>query len=212
MPLSRHDSMDAQGVICREFTQGMRMLDAPRRPAHRHRQARRSISSSTSRRSRRRAWSCASTVRSTRTPSCIRWCAGSSPGGLPGGSAPRLPVHQCGRLRRPQVRHAGRGRRARGVPAHLLARHGQAGRGDREPPGRNAIANPIPPVRVTSPPCQEVVITGRRPARRRARASPRCRCRSRRRATMSRPISPRRSRSRAIRRAASRTWAPIAAS
>src|SRR5215203_4382540 len=43
----------------------------------------------------------------------------------------------------------------------------------------NAIANPIPPVRVTSPPCQEMVITGddlRGPVK----TGRRCRCRSRR--------------------------------
>src|SRR6266568_6426361 len=51
----------------------------------------------------------------------------------------------------------------------------------------NAIAHPIAPVRIASPPCQG---------------------RSRRRASMPRPISRRRSASPAIRRPASATWAP----
>ena len=43
---------------------------------------------------------------------------------------------------RPQVRHAGGGRRACGLGAHLFPRHGQAGGGDRERRGRTP--SPIP--------------------------------------------------------------------
>ena len=75
----------------------------------------------------------------------------------------------------------------------------------------HAIAHPIPPVAVSSPPCQEVVITGDELRGAGQRAGARCRCRSRRRASTPRPISPRRFASRAIPTPASRTWAPIAA-
>ena len=109
----------------------------------------------------------------------------------------------------PPLRHSGRGRRARGLAAHLCGRHGAPGRGDRggldardrqsDCAGARALAA-VPGGRDQ----------GRRSARPRARASRACRCRSRRRASMPRPISPRRSASRAIPRPASRTWAPIA--
>ncbi len=59
----------------------------------------------------------------------VRW---QFQGGLAGRPAPRVPVHQRDRRRRPQLRHAGGGRRARGLAAHLFDRHGQAGRGDRD--------------------------------------------------------------------------------
>ena len=71
-----------------------------------------------------------------------------------------------------------------------------------------AIAHPIPPVATNDAPCQEVVITGDALKTRRAEGA--CRCRCRRRASTPRPISPRRSASPRIPRAASATWAPIA--
>ena len=70
-----------------------------------------------------------------------------------------------------------------------------------------AIANPIAPVAVTSPRCQEVVLMGDDLRRRAGWRG--CRCRSRRPASTPPPTSRRRSASPAIPTAASRTWAPI---
>ena len=73
-----------------------------------------------------------------------------------------------------------------------------------------AIAKPIPPVLVTSPPCQEVVIKGddlRGPAA----VWQACRCRSPLPDLTLRPISPRRFASRAIPRPGFATWGRIAA-
>ena len=101
----------------------------------------------------------------------VRW---QFQGGLAGGPAPRVPVHQRGRRRRPPLRHAGRGRRARGLAAHLCARHGAAGRGDRGRLDARHRAIRSRRSRVPSPPCQEVVITGdelRGPGRGLARAA-----------------------------------------
>ncbi len=123
------------------------------------RKARRLTSSSTSRRWRRKAWSCASTGRSTRTPSCIRWCAGSSPAGsrrrqrraflftnVVGADGKKfdMPVVVGALAASARIYSLGMGR-----PVEEI-----------ETAWTNAIANPIPPVRVASPPCQEVVIQG----------------------------------------------------
>ena len=63
------------------------------------------------------------------------------PGRAAGERAPRLPVHQRGRLVRPPLRHAGRGRRAGGLGRDLRGRHGPAGRGDRRRLDRGAGAS-----------------------------------------------------------------------
>ena len=64
-----------------------------------------------------------------------------------GGRAPRVPVHQRDRRQGPPLRHAGGGRRARGLAGDLRA-SAWAGRSRRSAtPGCAAIANPIPPVR-----------------------------------------------------------------
>ncbi len=52
-------------------------------------------------------------------------------GGVAGERAARLPVHQRDRRQGPALRHAGRGRRARGLAGNLRGRHGPQGRGDR---------------------------------------------------------------------------------
>ena len=78
-------------------------------------------------------------------------------------------------------------------------------------PGLHAIANPIPPVLVSSPRLPGSGDSGRRSAASPAAAWPACRCRSPRRASTPRLISPRRSASRAIPKPACATWARIAA-
>ena len=60
---------------------------------------------------------------------------------------------------RPPLRHSGRGRRAGGLGAHLCLGMGRPVE-EIETAWMNAIAHPIAPVTVASPPCQEVVITG----------------------------------------------------
>ena len=137
----------------------------------------------------------------------VRW---QFQGGLAEERAPRVPVHQCHRRQRPPLRHAGRGRRAGGIAGDLCA-SAWAGRSTISArPGSQAIAHPIAPVRVTIAAVPGGGHHGRCAARARRGLGARCRCRSRRRASTRRPISPRRSASRAIPRPASRTWAPIA--
>ena len=77
-----------------------------------------------------------------------------------GGRAARLPVHQRDRLQGPPLRHAGGGRRARGLARDLCDRHGPAGRRDRR--SLDAAPSPIRSrrSRSTRRRCQEVVITG----------------------------------------------------
>ena len=102
---------------------------------------------------------CASTGRSTRTPSCIRWCAGSSRAGSPRISAARscsptwstaagrrydIPVVVGALAASPRIYAVGMGRPVEEIEAAWLI----------------AIAHPIPPVVVSSPACQQVVITG----------------------------------------------------
>ena len=109
-----------------------------------------------------------------------------------GGSAARVPVHQRDRLQGQALRHAGGGRRAGVVAGNLRHGDGPAGRSDRrrldacdrqsDSAGRGD---------------RRAVPGGRDRRRRAARAGWRpaqlCRCRSRRRASMPRPISPQRS-------------------
>ena len=102
----------------------------------------------------------ASSGRSTRTPSCIRWCAGNSRAG-------------CQEDERRAFLFTnvvdGSGRRydmpvAVGALSASSAQIYAVGMGSRSrrsaTPGCDAIANPIAPVTVTSAPCQEVVIKG----------------------------------------------------
>ena len=86
----------------------------------------------------------------------VRW---QFQGGLAEDATPRLPVHQRGRCGGQALRHSGRGRRAGGLAAHLCGRHGPAGRGDRGGLARRHRPSD-PPVAVSAPPCQAVVITG----------------------------------------------------
>ena len=125
------------------------------------------------------------------------------------GQAARLPVHQRGRRQRPALRHAGGGRRARGLAADLRHRHGPAGRRDRRRLDRRD--RPSDPAGAI----ERRALPGGRHQGRRTEASPTagsklCRCRSRRPASTPRPISPPRSASPRTPRAASRTWAPTA--
>ena len=102
---------------------------------------------------------CASTARSTRTPSCIRWCAGSSRAAstrderraflftnVVGADGRRfdMPVAAGALSASAQIYALGMGRAVDDI--------GRA--------WTDAIAHPVPPVTVTAPPCQEVVITG----------------------------------------------------
>ena len=102
-------------------------------------------------RSRRRACSSASTGRSTRTASCIRWCAGSSRAGSPRTQRRAFlftnVVDAAGRrYDMPVVVGA-----LAASPQHLLG-SAWGGRSRRSrPPGSSAIAHPIPPVVVSSP-------------------------------------------------------------
>ena len=108
----------------------------------------------------RRAVCCAGSIdRSTRTPSCIRWSAGSSRAGWPKRIArrfcsPMSPTARAGPM-------TCRWRWARWQPRRRSMR--SAWGGTVEEIGAkwmHAIANPIPPVRVDSPPCQDIVIEG----------------------------------------------------
>src|SRR5262249_51241329 len=140
---------------------------APMRVGRRERAPpdRRSISNRTSPRSRRRDCLCASIARSTRTPSCIRWCAGNSRadwqlGGGGGEDQGRaflstnvidssgrrydIPVAVGALAASPRIYAAGRGRAVEEIEAAWV----------------RAIATPIPPLLVPSPPCQAVVIKG----------------------------------------------------
>ncbi len=185
--------------------------------ARRHRQDARSrvtrpaarISRSISRCSRRRAWSCASIARSTRTPSCIRWCAGSSRAGCRrtqrraflftnvtdgAGRKYDMPVVVGALAASPRIYSVGMGRPVEEIEAAWT----------------NAIANPIPPVRVDVAAVPGGRHHGRRAAR--ARQGPRRAAGAdldaglRRRALSHRDACGH-ARSRD---AASRTWAPIA--
>ena len=112
-----------------------------------------------SRASTRPASSSASPRRSTRTPSCIRWCACSSAA---------LPESQRKAFLFENVIDS-KGRKydipvlvgaLAGSAGNLRARHGLRDRGHRERLA-HALAKPIAPVAGRRPaPCQEVVITG----------------------------------------------------
>src|SRR5215469_5213107 len=111
---------------------------APMRAGRRERAPpdRRSISNPTSPRSRHRGCLCASIARSTRTPSCIRWCAGNSRAdwrSISGALAASPPIYAVGM-----------GRPVEEIEAAWV----------------RAIAHPIPPVLVPSLSCQAVVIKG----------------------------------------------------
>ena len=148
--------------------------------------------------------------RSTRTPSCIRWCAGSSSAASTEDGPARLPVHQRGRAPRAAATTC-RSRSARSAASAEIYAVGM-GRPVEEigAAWSDAIAHPIAPVAVDNPPCQEVVITGDdlRRARRRPVAAAgagldaglRCRALSHRDAV----------RHASIRTPACATWAPIA--
>ena len=121
-------------------------------------EARASISRSISPISKPPACSCASTARSTRTPSCIRWCAGNSSAACRKTSAalscsPMSPIPRAANTTCRWWSARWRRRRAftRSAWARRSRRSAKPGCGDR---------HPIPPVAVTSAPCQEVVITG----------------------------------------------------
>ncbi len=109
--------------------------------------ARRSISRRTSPRSRRRGCWCASTARSTRTPSCTRWCAGSSRAGSredqrraflftnvvdAAGRRYDMPVAVGALAASPRIYAVGMGRPVEEIEAAWV----------------HAIAHPIPPVAV----------------------------------------------------------------
>ena len=130
-------------------------------------------------------------------------------GGIAGERAARLPVHQRDRRQGPALRHAGRGRRARGLAGHLCGRHGPRGERDRRAPG--CAPSPIRSRRSRS---RRRAVPGGRDHRRRSCAAPggglaapagagvdaglRCRALSHRDA-LHHPRS---------RQPASRTWAP----
>ncbi len=105
-------------------------------------------------------------ARSTRTPSCTRWCAGSSRAGSPksqrraflftnvidsSGRRYDIPVAVGALAASPQIYAVGMGRPVEEIEAAWM----------------RAIANPIAPVAVSSPACQAVVIEGDDAARRR---------------------------------------------
>ena len=109
--------------------------------------------------SRPGASSCGSIIRSTRTPSCIRWCACNSSAAfrrrerraflftnVVDGSGRRydMPVVVGAIAASAEIYSLGMRRAVGEIGAGWMA----------------AIANPIPPVRVAAPQCQEVVITG----------------------------------------------------
>ena len=150
-----------------------RTLAATRSPRHEHaRCARRCASIGTIRRRtaarfpgrisprwRRRACCCASTGRSTRTPSCIRWCAGSSRAASPRSSGARScsPTWST----RPAAATTCRSRSARWRPRRASMRSAWDVR-SRRSRRRGSTRSPIRSrrSRVASPPCQEVVIKG----------------------------------------------------
>ena len=82
------------------------------------------------------------------------------PGRARGGSAPRVPVHQRGRCARAAAttcrwRSARSRPRRRSMPSAWAVRSRRSRRR-----GCDAIAHPIAPIVVSSPPCQAVVIKG----------------------------------------------------
>ena len=93
----------------------------------------------------RRASSSPSTARSTRTPRCIRWCAGSSAAA----SRRRIARRSCSPTsstpRAAQVRHPGARRRARGQPRDLPPRHRLPARRDQRDAGRARSPIPLAP-------------------------------------------------------------------
>ena len=121
-----------------------------------------------------------------------------------------VPVHQCRRRQGTQIRHPGRGRRARRQPRDLPHRHGLP-LDEIDARWVKAAQHPIPPRLVE----QRAVPRDRdRRARRstsRATASTAFRCRSRRRAGTSRPTRRCRNTSPRTPTPASRTWAITAA-
>ena len=133
-----------------------------------------------------------STGRSTRTRSCIRWCAGSSRAACPRTQRRAFLFTNVVGADGRKLRHARRGRRARGLAEIYAHGHGRDGRGDRRRVDRARIDNPIPPVRVENAAVPGGRHHGRRPAQARRRPVGVCRCRSRRPASTPRPISPRR--------------------
>ena len=120
---------------------------------------RRSISRTISPRSRRRACCSASTGRSTRTPSCIRWCAGSSRAASPKTSGARScsPTWST----RPAAATTSRSRSARWRPRRASTRSAWDAR-SRRSRRRGSTPSPIRLRRspLSSPPCQEVVLKG----------------------------------------------------
>ena len=190
------------------------MLDVKSADARRSAQPvadRRSISRPISPRSRRRACWCASIVRSTRTPSCIRWCAGSSRAGcrrISGARScsPTWSTPTAARYDMPVVVGA-----LAASPRNLFASAWAVRSRRSRRPGR--MRSPIRSrrSRYHRAPCQEVVIKGDE-----LRGAGQGTCRAagadldaglRRRALSHRDACA----SRAIPRPASRTWAPIAA-
>ncbi len=177
-------------------------------PARRWPAVRRSISRITCAGSKRAAWSPASITPSTKTASCIRWCAGSSRAGSPRTSAALSSSPMSSTA--PGGATIFRSRSARSPPRRKSTRSAWASRSKiSAKPGRTRSrirsrrsSSPRPPVRKSS----SRATTCSNPAK----VSPACRCRSRRPASTPRPISRRLCASRAIRRPACRTWAPIA--
>ena len=79
-------------------------------------------------RSRAKACWSSSTSRSTKTPRCTRWCAGSIAAAFAEPRAQGVPVHAADRLQGPPLRHRRAGRRPRGQPRRLSHRLRQAAR------------------------------------------------------------------------------------
>ena len=97
--------------------------------------------------------------RSTRTPSCIRWCAGNSSAACPEHKRRAFLFTNVTDAKGRRLRHAGGGRLDRGVGRNLFARHGRRVE-DIGKPGCRRSPHPIPPIKGAQPRCQEVVITG----------------------------------------------------
>ena len=152
-----------------------------------------------------------STSRSTKTPRCIRWCAGSIAAAFRSRSArrscsPSRPTRRAAATT-PRCWSRGSPPTARSTASASASRWRTSAR-----PGSTRSPAPIAPRMVENAPCQEIVITGDELDQRRPRRSTACRCRSRRRAGTTRLISRPATTSPGIPTPASRTSATTAAS